>query len=71
MYASVYSEMKPHPTRCAAGDSGSSAASVRSVLQSVQPGGGRQMRAGGAGYCPGTGNAGHALPDHHISHHTW
>ena len=28
MYASVYSEMKPHPTRCAAGDSGSSAASA-------------------------------------------
>jgi hypothetical protein len=27
MYASVYSEMKPHPTRCAAGASGSSAAS--------------------------------------------
>jgi len=28
MYASVCSEMKPHPTRCAAGDSGSSAASA-------------------------------------------
>jgi hypothetical protein len=27
MYASVYSEMKPHPTRCAAGDSRFSAAS--------------------------------------------
>jgi hypothetical protein len=28
MYANVYSEMKPHPTRCAPGDSGSRAASV-------------------------------------------
>ena len=28
MYANVYSEMKPHPTRCAPGGSGSSAASV-------------------------------------------
>ncbi len=27
MYASVYSEMKPHPTRCAAGAPSSSAAS--------------------------------------------
>ena len=27
MYARVYSEMKPHPTRCAAGDSGSSTVS--------------------------------------------
>ena len=28
MYASVYSEIKPHPTRCAAGEEGSRAASV-------------------------------------------
>ena len=28
MYASVYSEMKPHPTRCAPGEEGSGAASV-------------------------------------------
>src|ERR1022692_684756 len=28
MYASAYSEINPHPTRCAAGDSGSSAASA-------------------------------------------
>ncbi len=28
MYANAYSEMKPHPTRCAAGGSGSSAASA-------------------------------------------
>ena len=30
-----------------------------SVLQSVQPGGGRQTRAGGGGAVPGTGNVGH------------
>src|ERR1035438_6468046 len=36
MNANVYSEMKPHPTRCAAGDSGSSAASaaVRNFIRS-------------------------------------
>ncbi len=28
MYANVYSEMKPHPTRCTAGDSGSASVSA-------------------------------------------
>ena len=47
MYASVYSEMNPHPTRCATGDAGSNAvsAAVR-VPHSVQPGGGRQLLLG-------------------------
>ena len=31
MYANVYSEMKPHPTRCTAGDPGSTAASAAEV----------------------------------------
>ncbi len=43
IYASVYSEMKPHPTRCAAGEGGSSAASaaVRSINPSSPAAGGR------------------------------
>jgi hypothetical protein len=35
MYASVYSEMKPHPTRCAPGGPGSSAASA--AVRSFNP----------------------------------
>ena len=35
MYANVYSEMKPHPTRCAPGGSGSSAASA--AVRSFNP----------------------------------
>jgi hypothetical protein len=50
MYASVYSEMKPHPTRCAAGDSGSSAASaaVRYFSPSSPAVGGSRGRPAGA-----------------------
>ena len=38
MYASVYSEMKPHPTRCAAGDSGFSAVSGIAPSSGMEPG---------------------------------
>ena len=55
MYASVYSEMKPHPTRCAAGDSGSSAASA--AVRSSPAVGGRC----GSGPPPGPGTSGIAL----------
>ena len=59
MYASVYSEMKPHPTRCAAGDSGSSAASA-AVRYSIRPARRWEADAGGRrGAIPGTGNVGH------------
>ena len=59
MYARLYSEMKPHPTRCAAGDSGSSAASaeVRYFSLSSRP---WEADAGGRrGTVPGTENVGH------------
>ncbi len=59
MYASVYNEMKPHPTRCAAGDSGSSAASaaVRYFSPSSPAVGGRRGRPAG-GLSPGPGTPG-------------
>jgi hypothetical protein len=49
IYASVYSEMKPHPTRCAAGEPGSSAASatVRSINPSSLAARGRYRRTAG------------------------
>ena len=82
MNASVYSEMKPHPTRCAAGDSGSSAASAAvRYFNPSSPAVGRQPRAAGRGAALRPGNVGHCAllrrqepgerPDHHINHHTW
>ena len=49
MYANAYSETKPHPTRCATGDSGSSAASaaVRSFNPRCAAVGGRYGRVAG------------------------
>ena len=48
MKASVYSEMKPHPTRCAAGDAGSHAtsAAVRYLISSSPAVGGRRCCVG-------------------------
>jgi hypothetical protein len=62
MYASVYSEMKPHPTRCAAGGSGSSAtaAAVRSCHPSSATVGGRCGWAAGV-LPPGPETSGIAL----------
>ena len=62
MYASVYSEMKRQPTRCAAGDPGSSAASaaVRSINPSSPAAGGRYGRAAGV-LPPGPATSGIAL----------
>ena len=83
MYASVYSEMKPHPTRCAAGDSGSSAASaaVRYFNPSSPAVGGRRGRPRARkrrALRPPQADRDNALwrsatrrPDHHINHHTW
>ena len=47
MYANAYSETKPQPTACAAGDPGSSPASaaVRSLKRSSPAGGGRHAKA--------------------------
>jgi hypothetical protein len=63
MYANVYSEMKPHPTRCAAADSRSSPASA-AVRYANPSSPAVEGRCGWAlGLLPGTGNVGHcALP---------
>src|SRR5450755_837913 len=62
MYANAYSEMKPHPTRRAAGDSGSSAASaaVRYFNPSSPAVAGRRGRAAGE-IPPGPETSGIAL----------
>ena len=50
MYANVYNEMKPHPTRCAASRSGVGAIRAAGpVRQSDQFRGNRQFRAVGWG----------------------
>jgi hypothetical protein len=60
MNAKVYSEMNPHPLRLASADSCSNPASATvPVLESVQPGGGGQIRVGAGSAPPGTGDVGH------------
>ena len=61
MYASVYSEMNPHPTRCGHGWCLGHQRSLGcgSVVRSVEPGGGRQVRVGGGDALRGPGNVGH------------
>ena len=68
MYASVYSATKPHPTRWAAGDPGSSAASaaVRYFNPSSPAVGGRRGWAGRPS--PGPGTSGIASPSRRTRH---